>query len=130
MKSTCSIILPNQLFKTSPLIKSSNEVYLIEESLFFKQYKFHKQKILFHRLTMKYYSEYLKRNRVHVNYIDSSNELSDIRNLIQEISKKGFKKIEYIDSVDYLIEKRIQNNAKENNLEPVSYTHLTLPTIE
>ena len=75
------------LFKTSPLIKSSNEVYLIEENLFFKQYKFHKQKILFHRLTMKYYSEYLKRNEVHVNYIDSSNELSDIRNLIQEISK-------------------------------------------
>ena len=121
MKSTCSIILPNQLFKTSPLIKSSNEVYLIEENLFFKQYKFHKQKILFHRLTMKYYSEYLKRNEVHVNYIDSSNELSDIRNLIQEISKKGFKKIEYIDSVDYLIEKRIQNNAKENNLELFKY---------
>ena len=121
MKSTCSIILPNQLFKTSPLIKSSNEVYLIEENLFFKQYKFHKQKILFHRLTMKYYSEYLKRNKVHVNYIDSSNELSDIRNLIQEISKKGFKKIEYIDSVDYLIEKRIQNNAKENNLELFKY---------
>tara|TARA_B100001057_G_scaffold926_1_gene919 strand:- start:44884 stop:46215 length:1332 start_codon:yes stop_codon:yes gene_type:complete len=70
---------------------------------------------------MKYYSEYLKRNRVHVNYIDSSNELSDIRNLIQEISKKGFKKIEYIDSVDYLIEKRIQNNAKENNLELFKY---------
>ena len=121
MKSTCSIILPNQLFKTSPLIKSSNKVYLIEENLFFKQYKFHKQKILFHRLTMKYYSEYLKRNKVHVNYIDSSNELSDIRNLIQEISKKGFKKIEYIDSVDYLIEKRIQNNAKENNLELFKY---------
>tara|TARA_B100000524_G_scaffold193637_1_gene100356 strand:- start:849 stop:2006 length:1158 start_codon:yes stop_codon:yes gene_type:complete len=121
MKSTCSIILPNQLFKTSPLIKSSNEVYLIEENLFFKQYKFHKQKILFHRLTMKFYSEYLKRNKVNVNYIDSSNELSDIRNLIQEISKKGFKKIEYIDSVDYLIEKRIQNNAKENNLELFKY---------
>ena len=98
MKSTCSIILPNQLFKNSPLINPSNEVYLIEENLFFKQYKFHKQKILFHRSSMKYYLEYLKKNKVQVNYIDSSSELSDIRNLVQEISKRGFKKIEYMDS--------------------------------
>ena len=110
MKSTCSIILPNQLFKNSPLINSTNEVFLVEENLFFKQYKFHKQKILFHRSSMKYYLDYLKKNEVSVNYVDSSNNLSDIRNLIQEISKRGFKKIEYMDSVDYLIEKRIRIN--------------------
>ena len=47
---------------------------------------------------MKYYFEYLKKNKVRVNYIDCSSELSDIRNLVQEISKRGFKKIEYMDS--------------------------------
>ena len=121
MKSTCSIILPNQLFKNSPLINPSNEVYLIEENLFFKQYKFHKQKILFHRASMKYYFEYLKKNKVRVNYIDCSSELSDIRNLVQEISKRGFKKIEYMDSVNYLIEKRIRINSKSNNIELFKY---------
>jgi len=121
MRSTCSIILPNQLFKNSPLINPSNEVYLIEENLFFKQYKFHKQKIIFHRASMKYYFEYLKKNKIQVNYIDCSSELSDIRNLVQEISKRGFKKIEYMDSVDYLIEKRIRINSKSNNIELFKY---------
>ena len=47
---TISIIFPNQIFENSKLLDESNEVYLIEEYLFFNQFKFHKQKILFHRM--------------------------------------------------------------------------------
>ena len=107
MKLTCSLLFPNQLFKDHSIINKDSEVFLIEEILFFKQYKFHKQKILFHRSSMKYYEEYLTKNGFNVNYIDSSSDLSDIRNLIPFIFKKGFKSIEYIDPVDYLLDRRI-----------------------
>ena len=124
MKLTCSIIFPNQLFKENPIFDMKNEVFLIEEFLFFKQYKFHKQKILFHRASMKYYSEYISNMGIKVNYIDSNNNLSDIRNLIPALSKKGFKEIKYTDSVDYLLERRINKGALENKIQLIKYESL------
>ena len=50
---TISIIFPNQIFENSKLLDESKEVYLIEEYLFFNQFKFHKQKLLFHRIHKK-----------------------------------------------------------------------------
>ena len=55
-----SIVLPNQLFEKSPLLLKRNKFFLVEEFLFFKNYKFHKQKLFFHRLSMKKYENYLK----------------------------------------------------------------------
>ena len=59
MNENMNILFPNQLFENSPLMKNQNEFILVEEFLFFNQFKFHKQKILFHRLTMKNYQRYL-----------------------------------------------------------------------
>ena len=42
-----SIIFPNQLFKNSELLSNSKKIILVEEYLFFKHTKFHKQKIYF-----------------------------------------------------------------------------------
>ena len=53
-----NIIFPNQLFEKSPLFDYKFKTYLIEEFLFFKQYKFHKKKIFFHRVSMKKYYDY------------------------------------------------------------------------
>ena len=50
-----NIVFPNQLFEDSPLLENNYDIYLLEESLFFKQFNFHKQKIAFHRASMKYY---------------------------------------------------------------------------
>ena len=63
MKSI-NIIFPNQLFEDSLLIQNNNKTYLIEEYLFFKQYNFHKQKLVFHRSSMKNYEIYFDRNQL------------------------------------------------------------------
>ena len=97
-----AIIFPNQLHRNSELLEKKIPIYLIEEFLFFKQYKFHKQKIVFHRSSMKEYENYLINKSVVVNYIDSLNQLSDIRNFIKEISSED-DKIHVIDPVDYLL---------------------------
>ena len=55
MTKKCFIVFPNQLFKQTILADSDFQIFLVEEDLFFKQYNFHKQKILFHRSSMKFY---------------------------------------------------------------------------
>ena len=82
--STVSLIFPNQLFEKSKLIKNSKKFIIIEEYLFFKQYNFHKQKLLFHRMSMKSYEKFLLAKNS-VQYIDSCNENSDIRKLIENL---------------------------------------------
>ena len=83
-----NLVLPNQLFKNSPLFNNNCPCYLVEEYLFFKQYPFHKQKIAFHRSTMKKYADFLiKEMNIDVHYIESIDSLSDIRFLIPKLKK-------------------------------------------
>ena len=60
------LIFPNQLFKLENQFSDIKNIALIQDNLFFgcdsqwKQ-KFHCQKIIFHKATMDYYEEELKR---------------------------------------------------------------------
>ncbi len=53
------IIFPHQLFQESEILNQIQDIILVEEFLFFKHYKFHKQKIAFHRASMKAYESFL-----------------------------------------------------------------------
>ena len=110
-----AIVFPNQLHRNNEILQKKIPIYLIEEFLFFKQYKFHKQKIVFHRSSMKEYENYLKNNSHSTHYIDSYDKASDIRNFIKDISGK-IDKIHFIDPVDFLLEKRIKNSCSKYNL--------------
>lgn len=108
IKHTAQLIFPHQLFKNTDYLDKSEPLFLVEEFLFFQQYSFHKQKIAFHRATMKYYEDYLKKSGFNVEYIESSSPLSDIRNLIPKIEKEDFKAIKTTDVCDNWLEKRLQ----------------------
>lgn len=110
------LIFPHQLFKDSPLFKTKAPVYLVEEFLFFKQYPFHKQKIAFHRATMKAYETYLKTKGIEVHYIESISDRSDIRQLIPQLGKEDITHINYIDPVDNWLQKRIEDGCAANQV--------------
>ena len=117
MVKSCCIILPNQLFKESLFHKKNYKVFLLEEFLFFKQYKFHKQKISFHRATMKFYEDYLKGFSCDIEYVDSFKKESNIKDLVKRINTLGYKIIEIYDPVDYLVSKRIKKICSELNIK-------------
>jgi|GEM_PF-1240006 len=107
------LIFPHQLFKESPLFDTDAPIYLVEEYLFFKQYPFHKQKIAFHRATMKRYAEFLtKEKNREVTYVESIQKISDIRELLPALKKQGISHINYIDPTDNWLNKRIQEGCK------------------
>lgn len=117
MNKAINLIFPHQLFADSPLLSNGNEVYLIEEYLFFKQYNFHQQKIAFHRASMKYYQNYLEQKNIKVNYIEAKSELADIRNFGKEIQSKNINKIYLIDPTDEWLENRIKAVTAEIDLK-------------
>ena len=114
MKAT--LIFPNQLFERNPAILPAAEVYLIEEFLFFKQYNFHRQKVKYHRATMKFYEQYLRESGVKVVYIDSSNELSDVQKLMPHLIEHGISEIHFCDVSDNWLETRIKGFGEMVNL--------------
>ena len=113
-----NILFPNQLFQESPLFENNAPFYLVEEFLFFKQYPFHKQKIAFHRATMKRYADFLQiEKNLEVHYVESADQNSDIRNLVPELKILGVDHIHYIDPVDNWLQKRLTQGLHESGIQ-------------
>jgi len=116
-----NLIFPNQLFEHSQLLENGFPIFLVEELLFFKHYNFHKQKIAFHRATMKHYEAFLISKNIEVDYIESSKDISDIRELIPYLKSLGITNISYIDPVDNWLQKRIAKGCLDNSIEKNVY---------
>ncbi|MFD2098917.1 cryptochrome/photolyase family protein [Flagellimonas iocasae] len=106
-----SIRFPHQLFKNLDLLPKDAPVFLVEETLFFNQYNFHKQKILFHRASMKFYADYLSESGYKVHYVEAQQEQSDIRVLLKELRTEGYVEFHIIDPTDNWLEKRIKSST-------------------
>ena len=111
------IIFPHQLFKSPKILDTDCPIYLIEEYLFFTHYKFHKQKIAFHRATMKSYETYLKSKGKTVNYIEAIDNLCDVRNLISKLIEDGVETLHITDPTDNWLEKHIKSVSETINIK-------------
>ncbi len=111
---TVNLIFPHHLFEKSPLFQENKTFYLVEEYLYFKQYKFHKQKIAFHRTSMKRYEAFLREKGFDVVYINAYEEMADIRTLLPKLVSSGVQQVNYIDPVDNWLQKRIVTKFNEN----------------
>jgi len=123
MSDTVNLIFPHQLFKQSELLENGFPIYLVEEYLFFLQYPFHKQKLAFHRASMKTYQHYLEKNSgAQITYIESTDDRCDVRQLFKALQEKGVRLIHYIDPCDDWLEQRIHQAAAQHDLELHEYT--------
>ncbi len=109
MHTIAAIIFPHQLFKSSEVLEKVDTVYLVEEYLFFNQYKFHKQKVAFHRASMRAYENYLNSIGKIVHYIDATDPISDVRKLIPYLKREGIKMLHITDPTDNWLEKHIRD---------------------
>ena len=103
------------------MLKPGRVVYLVEEFLFFKQYPFHKQKIAFHRSSMRFYFYYVREKNFDITYIEAHSRLSDVRKLLPYLAESGVTMIHYVDPVDDWLEKRIKSSARAIGLRLNNY---------
>jgi deoxyribodipyrimidine photolyase-related protein len=116
-----SIVFPHQLFNPHPALHKERPAYLVEEHLFFRQYNFHQQKLMLHRASMKMFEAHIEKKVKAVHYIETNEKISDIRQLIPILAKKGITEIHYADTVDNWLEKRIKQAALKNNIRLITY---------
>lgn len=119
--TTLFIVFPHQLFKDISLLKNADVVYLVEEFLFFNQYRFHKQKLVLHRASMKGYENYLHENGLQVHYIKAIQKQSDIQILIDALAVKNNLQIQFYDPCDDWLQKRILSSCVKNNISTLEH---------
>jgi deoxyribodipyrimidine photolyase-related protein len=66
---------------------------------------------------MKRYEDFLKLKNCKVVYVNSYEDISDIRKLIPFIKSQGVSSINYIDPVDNYLQKRIESGCDTNSVE-------------
>lgn len=110
------LVFPHQLFKATEALAKADQTMLVEEGLFFNQYAFHKQKLAYHRASMKQYCNVLQQSGMQVDYVEAQSSLSNADQLIHELKKKGITQIHAYRVSDNWLEKRMITAAAENGI--------------
>jgi deoxyribodipyrimidine photolyase-related protein len=121
MSTQVSIIFPNQLFKEHPAINTNRPVYLLEEWHFFNQYPFHKEKLVLHRASMKFYEHFLKDQGVMVHYIESMVFQNRCELLIEKLHATHVNVIHIADPVDNWLLRKIKTSCALFGIELIIY---------
>jgi deoxyribodipyrimidine photolyase-related protein len=116
-----TLIFPHQLFRSHPAVNTHRTVYLLEEFLFFRQYNFNKKKLVLHRASMKFYADHLTEQGISVTYIDATDKIADVRQLIPYLAEQGVDHIHYADAADNWLEKRLRSCCEDFDIKLTTY---------
>ena len=117
MKKAVTLVFPHQLFADHPALAISRDVYLLEEWLFFRQYNFHRQKLVLHRASMKFYEAWLAQQDYSVNYIETDKPWNDCRKLVAHFAQQKVKEIHMAAVADDWLAKRMQQSCIRHGIE-------------
>jgi deoxyribodipyrimidine photolyase-related protein len=117
------IILPNELFpikmiKTlfKKLGQPLDKVILIEEPRYFTDFRFHKLKLVYHRVTMQSYEKELNRAKISTSYIDF-NKVTSVT-----YSKLNTNKTYYFNPIDHKLNKKLERTlSKATKLDNLNF---------
>lgn len=112
-----NLLFPHQLFEAQPLLRQGEPIVLVEEHLFFREFRFHRQKLAYHRASMRHYAAWLEGRGVEVRYISATDPLSDVRELIPALAQDGIVQIRCIEPSDDWLERRIRQAASAAGMQ-------------
>ena len=103
------LILPNQLFdikylKQNNITHKTHKVLLYEHPQYFTKYNFNKKKLILHYSSMKYYKEYLEKNKYDVKLIKLNEKLNlNDYEMFKSADKLNLKPILEYNNPNYLL---------------------------
>lgn len=122
MNST-TLLFPHQLFNNNQALRGQ-QVYLLETDLFFNQYRFHKQKIAFHRASMQAFKASIESVVSELIYIDAQSPCAKIDYLIDHLARQNINKILLYPLHDDYLTQQIEESC---DLHKISIKQLSNP---
>lgn len=110
------IVYPHQLFDPHPACEAAPgaPVFLVEDPLFFSQYRFHPHKIAYHRATMAEYARLLARRGLHVTHVPVS-ALETSGDVVSQVPP-GVRDLYLADPVDDWLASRLTRAAAQRTI--------------
>ncbi|MEO0414711.1 MAG: cryptochrome/photolyase family protein [Verrucomicrobiota bacterium] len=112
-----TLVFPHQLFPNHPALCRDREIHLIEDTLYFgdpfaSPGRFHQQKILLHRASMKAAADWWSEAGYSVHYHDYYRQTTISEWLKAQAPRLEITEIHLTQCCDYLLEKRIRNTCE------------------
>lgn len=111
------LVLPHQLFEEQLEAAEGTLFILLEDDLFFRQYRFHKQKLVLHRASMKHFAGSVAKAGFAVEYLETTPETSSQSGLLALLQQQGATQCSYYDVVDDWLQQRLQETLDRAGVE-------------
>lgn len=107
-----SLVFPHQLFSDHPALKKERPVLLVEDPLFFGDFRFplafHKQKLLLHRASMAAYMGELRKHGFEVDLVRYEPERDVTGEALNRLTERGTRAVFAADPTDWALSKRLE----------------------
>ena len=113
--SNIALVYPHQLFENHPAVAAAESVWLVEDPLFFSQYRFHRKKLIFHRASLLAYGSQLKKEGRNVRII-RADELPTTEAIGDILVAAGARQVTVVELCDDWLSHRLQRACKVNQI--------------
>ena len=115
-----TVVYPHQLFQENPALAVDRPVILAEDPWFFKRFRFHAQKLVLHRASMRRYRDHLAARGFRVEYIEAA-DLETSMDLIVQQALKGISEIHLCDPLETGLIEEIEKACSMQGVKLVTY---------
>jgi len=115
-KELAAVIYPHQLWDKHPAVSAAPVVVLVEDPLFFTQYRFHAQKLVLHRASMTEFAEHCERLGKQVHRIDSKS-ISHSSEIGAILKKRKIKHAVIVEPTDMWLKERVTTGCTRTGIE-------------
>ncbi len=116
-----TLVFPHQLYQNNPAVNKNRLIVMVEEFLFFNHYNFHKQKLVLHRASMKFYQQHLKNEGHQIMYVEAVAGKNHVANVVDALKKQKVDTIHVVNAEDYWLQTRLQKACKKAAIRLVEY---------
>ena len=115
-KQLAAIVYPHQLWEKNSAVSVAKVVFLVEDPLFFTQYRFHAQKLVLHRASMTEFADACERMGKQVHRIESKS-ISHSSEIGAILKKKKIQQAFVVDPTDEWLKKRVADGCLKAEID-------------
>jgi deoxyribodipyrimidine photolyase-related protein len=126
-----ALIYPHQLFAEHPALPGCSSVVLVEDPLFFTQYRFHRQKLILHRASLIRYAQKLRGQGWLVRYLEAK-DVPHTAAVAEHLARWQVQAVRLVDPCDDWLSTRLARGMQRHgiHLEVLPDPHFLTPWAE